>query len=400
MLLPGPIERSLSGRRGGAVGYLRNPQALVGDGVRALRSLREWRAAMNGDGRTAAAPATGGNGSAPPTAREAPAAGANSSSPKAPPRESPPTRYRLQDNEHLAAGVRRVAGEQLDYALWQLTEAIDDPVTAVHEARKSLKKERALLRLVRDSFPPSVYRREDRALRDAGRRLSAARDADVLVETIDQLAERYRARLSASIFSQARSVLDADRRRAREAAAADSGAVEEVAVELRDARGRVAEWPLAGDEFLLIEGGLGRAYQRGAQRFADVLEDPSVENLHEWRKRVKDLWYHVRLVKSMWPDVLGQQAKQASQLADLLGEDHDLAVLAEKLAEPAVAERVMGDLRPLRELAERRRLELQAQARFLGMRLYADRPRWYPRRLGRLWEAWRAEGAQPPTVWG
>lgn len=37
---------------------------------------------------------------------------------------------------------------------------------------------------------------------------------------------------------------------------------------------------------------------------AQAQAKPSVENLHEWRKRVKDLWYQVRLLTPLWPGML------------------------------------------------------------------------------------------------
>src|SRR5688572_28848189 len=100
--------------------------------------------------------------------------------------------YRMEFNEPPAAGARRVAAEQLEDAVGQLQNGMsDDPVTAVHEARKDLKKTRALLRLTRSGLPKSTYRSENRALRDAGRSLSGTRDADVMIQTVDKLAERF-----------------------------------------------------------------------------------------------------------------------------------------------------------------------------------------------------------------
>ena len=52
---------------------------------------------------------------------------------------------------------------------------------------------------------------------------------------------------------------------------------------------------------------------------------------HDWRKRAKDVWYQLRLLQDTWPDVMKAMAGQASQLSDLLGDDHDLAVLSTKL---------------------------------------------------------------------
>jgi hypothetical protein len=33
-----------------------------------------------------------------------------------------------------------------------------------------------------------------------------------------------------------------------------------------------------------------------------VLKAPHSENFHEWRKRAKDLWYQVTLLRRLWPD--------------------------------------------------------------------------------------------------
>ena len=78
--------------------------------------------------------------------------------------------------------------KEIDAALGELTGdhrgARDE---AVHEARKSLKKVRAVLRLVRPVVGEKGYRRENTCFRDAGRPLSVARDAQILVQTVEQL---------------------------------------------------------------------------------------------------------------------------------------------------------------------------------------------------------------------
>ena len=51
---------------------------------------------------------------------------------------------------------------------------------AVHETRKSIKKVRALMRLVRTE-PGESYTAENAALRGTGRRISEIRDAAALI---------------------------------------------------------------------------------------------------------------------------------------------------------------------------------------------------------------------------
>ena len=78
--------------------------------------------------------------------------------------------YRLSLDD-LAASVKRVAGEQLGTAAGGL-ERPDDPVEAVHDARKRMKKTRALLRLARPAMRPDAFQARNRELRDQGRALS------------------------------------------------------------------------------------------------------------------------------------------------------------------------------------------------------------------------------------
>ncbi|HKN40971.1 MAG TPA: CHAD domain-containing protein [Acidimicrobiia bacterium] len=96
--------------------------------------------------------------------------------------------FTLDPAKPIPKAVRKATEKQLRKIVAALTgQAGLDPDEAAHDARKRAKKLRALLRLVRPELGDDVYRRENRALRDAARRLSPVRDAWVLVETLDGL---------------------------------------------------------------------------------------------------------------------------------------------------------------------------------------------------------------------
>jgi CHAD domain-containing protein len=280
--------------------------------------------------------------------------------------------YRLALGGDLAASLQGVAREQLEGAADRLASG-EDPDAAIHDARKRIKKTRAALRLARPGLPKRRYRAENRALRDTARGLSGARDADVLVETVEKLHERFAGQVPASLFETLRHRLaergggDTD-----VAAAADA---------LRALAGGVDAWAVEGD---VLVPALRQTYARGRAAFAVADRDPTAEHLHEWRKRVKDLWYQQKLVGEAWPSVLQAQADAAKALSKLLGDDHDLAVLASLLdAEPGLADAV--DL--VHELIDRRRAELLDSVRALGRRVYAERPKAFARRVGRYLRA-------------
>jgi CHAD domain len=91
----------------------------------------------------------------------------------------------------VPGGLRRIACGQLEMAIERLEGCTDEQLgTAVHETRTSLKRLRATVRLARAELGDEVYARENSAFREAGRRLAGARDSQVLLETLDALAER------------------------------------------------------------------------------------------------------------------------------------------------------------------------------------------------------------------
>jgi CHAD domain-containing protein len=295
--------------------------------------------------------------------------------------------YRLSFGEPLSKTLNATAQELFDDAIGHARDDMgDDPVTAVHEVRKDIKKARSLLRLVRPAIAGKTYRRENRYLRDTARGISGARDADVMVETVDKLAERYVGRLPKRAFTTL------SRRLAKEASAAEGPAGSDGLVgALEAARERVDAWTPGDRDRATLRAGAVRAYSRGRDTLAAAERDPSAENLHEWRKRVKDLWYHQRLMRNAWKEPLKAMAEESHRLADLLGDDHDLAVLAERLAGSAELTRgALLDAETVQALIAERRADLQAEAIDLGRRVYAEKPKAYGRRLARYVGAARA----------
>jgi CHAD domain-containing protein len=281
--------------------------------------------------------------------------------------------YRLKEKETLPDGIARIARGRIDDAVDELSGKTDSsPEEAVHEARKDMKKLRALLRLVRGEIGDSRFARENACFRDAGRELAGVRDADVMLETLGALDIPAGLGWELRKSIQARRAPDGDGR-----AAAASRAT----MMLREARGRVDDWPLERDSFDALRDGLERTYRRGRRDFKAVRADPTAEALHEWRKRVKEHWYHHTLLRSLWPPVMEAVGDEAHELADRLGDDHDLVVLASWVREH-------GDTEPeFLDAVDRRRSELQADALRLGARVYAERPGAFVRRMGRLWKA-------------
>jgi CHAD domain-containing protein len=301
--------------------------------------------------------------------------------------------YKLQAVETVQDGLRRCAREQLDRAIDELTTRVDDdPVEAVHDARKALKKARSLLRLCRGTLDGDERRRENAALRHAGRALSSARDAEVKLQAVDELSQRFAGRLPSTTLRAVRRHLEAERGPARQRLI-QSGLTDQVADELRQVRARIDNWPLHDGGWNALAPGLLRSYRRGREGMQLVRDEPTVENLHEWRKRTKDLWYHLRLLGPMAPAIVGGHVEEADELSDLLGDDHDLAILRESLIDSAG--KLAVDIDAVIELIDHRREQLLAQALLVGERLYAEPCKAFHRRLHDYWKTWRRAHRQP-----
>lgn len=299
--------------------------------------------------------------------------------------------YRLEQNETLPEGIKRIAKEQIDQALEQLREAPEGRNEAVHDARKRFKKIRAVLRLVRDEVGKDVYRAENICFRDAGRRLSDVRDSFVMIETVDDLANRYADQLAEDVFAGVRQTFVEQHQEIMEQILDKQKGMEEVAAVIETARQRVDSWPVDRDDFSAISGGLRRVYKRGRNRLADAYADPVPENFHEWRKRVKYLWYHTRILEPVWPDILEELADQVHDLSDYLGDDHDLAELRQAIIDRPQSFGNERDLEMLVALIDRRRTELEAAARPLGERIFAEKPDEFVDRLAAYWPIWRQQ---------
>jgi CHAD domain-containing protein len=293
--------------------------------------------------------------------------------------------YGLRGGERLADGLRRVAIGRAGKASERLRgigagEA--DPAEAVHGARKDMKKLRTVLRLIRPRLPKRAYREQNRRFRDASRSLSTTRDAEVKLETLEQLAQDVDG-LPGEALASWRLILESEREAATNAAR-DEPVIAAAAAEIEAGLAEIAAWPLAGDSWQLVGNGLERAYRRG--RRAMLAAGGGEDSFHEWRKRAKDLWYALRLLGAAWPPVLGPGAEEAHRLSELLGDHHDLAVLREDLHGRRLGE---VESRVLEAAIDAREAELAAAAFDLGERLYAERPKAFSRRLRAYWKAWR-----------
>jgi CHAD domain-containing protein len=293
--------------------------------------------------------------------------------------------YRLRAKERVDAGVRRVVREQIRGAVGDLGGKGADRNEGVHEARKRFKMIRAVLRLARPSLGELTFALENTWYRDTGRRLSSVRDAVAMLECLAALEKRYARDMDPAVAAGVRGGLEA---RLAALAGGEAGLDDrcaEVSAGLKAALVRVKDWGVEDRGFKTIGPGLERVYRQGRGGMKRALGEPSDENLHEWRKRAKDHWYHVRLLRNVWPKVMDAYRREMRILTEALGSDHDLALLTPIVRDDPDAFGGADGVRVFLEMVHRRRAELQEQARVVGKRIYAEKPRTLVARFKARW---------------
>jgi CHAD domain-containing protein len=260
------------------------------------------------------------------------------------------------------------------------TEPIDAEL--VHETRKAIKRMRALARLLRYELGEHEFQRVNDSLRLAGRRLAGPRDAEVRLVTLDKLIAHHPKALAREGLGRLREQLERERAHTLEPAPS-----QEVLEDIAGMRRNLARWNLVEHDFAALVPGLERVYREGRRRFARVRRhhgsEPEV--VHDWRKRVKSLYYALDMLGGATGAKQARSARRsADRLGDLLGEEHDLWMLCVHVEHHTDA--FAGDASArevLLELADRRRRRLRKRALALGGRLYRRKPGAFTRRIGR-----------------
>ncbi|HEV7767919.1 MAG TPA: CHAD domain-containing protein [Thermoanaerobaculia bacterium] len=273
--------------------------------------------------------------------------------------------YAFEQHEPVSVAIPRIMNEQIVRAREHLTDTNLRPEKRVHEARKRFKETRALLRLVRKPLG-EMFASENAWYRDIGRDLSAVRDADAVLEAVGKLE------LPSLVRTRVRRTLNKNRTHPPV-----EGLIANAEKQLVMAQSRIALWPRFDDSFDTLADGLRQNYRGGRLAMKDA---NAPDELHEWRKFAKTHWYHVQLLRNLWPAVMKAYGGALDDLSDALGDHHDLHVLGRSIDPPP---------QELLDAIAAKQKELEHEAAELGARIYAEKPNAWLARMRNTWSAWR-----------
>jgi len=287
--------------------------------------------------------------------------------------------YYIEKGEAFSEGASRIWMEQHHKALNALADE-KEIHKSIHKARKHFKKLRAIYRLVRDEIGPKRYKAGNVFYRNLGRKLENMRDITSRIETLELLEEQFGHLMADDALKPLLEQFQQERRQLTEAQYEDGQRVDNVIRELQENRERFLELPISDEILSNLLKSITRVYKRGYKGYQNSLSSPSVEEMHEWRKRIKYLWYHHRLLRKAWPKVMNAYRKEIKKLSDYLGDYHDLALLQNKI------NNMNTDIPKANEklayaLCEEEKKVLLKTSMKLGSQVYAETPKAFSRRI-------------------
>jgi CHAD domain-containing protein len=289
----------------------------------------------------------------------------------------------LHTDEPLGAGVLRVAEELIDSVTDSFEHLKQNDGEYVHNVRTTIKRLRALLRLIRPAAGETFFSRENARLRKAGQRLAVARDTEVARETLKTLP------VSSEPEKKAVAAALAGLESKTPPAPDVGGALAAISEDLKQTKRNLRRLKLVGREWEVVGTGLEEVYRQSRKRMNAALQDGGVDAFHKWRIRVKNLFYELEMLEPVWPKRIDRMTARLSKLQDKIGLDHDLAVLRALLRKTPETFGGTESVERVIDCLDGKSQKLRHAAEPLGDKIFAKKPRRFARKLGRHWRTRR-----------
>lgn len=289
---------------------------------------------------------------------------------------------RINLKQKISANAERIMQGRLEKCRSALEQA--NSHEAIHDARKQMKKLRAFSRLMRDEIGEKSYKMTNMYYRDIGKKISEARDAAAMLETMDLIAGDIDSEAEKRAHKDVKNHLAARKSAVSRTMINQKDLLDTVKSDLARAEKIHASWKIKSKDFSAFSGGLGKTYKRCQKAMKKAYKKNTSEAFHEWRKRAKYLRYHVDYLREAWHKPMKSLEKELHQLTDYLGDAHDLAVLKAHIKQMDYEDQEARAA--LIFVIDRRKAELQRLARPLGEKILLDSKKDFLKRLEFYWK--------------
>lgn len=297
--------------------------------------------------------------------------------------------YKLRQSQTLGENLRRISQKQIEDAIAIAKGEKQTRDTPVHETRKHLKKARAALQLIRKEIGRGLFRQQDHYLRDVGRLTSDIRDAEVRLQTVQQLRGIVKNRGRAH-YGNLETMLMLELENFVAAFAEWHTQALPLLERVRDA---VDQWAVDHFDCEQLRRAVQSTYKQARRALDKAIENPTAKSFHKFRAKAKTLYHQVRILSPVNPVVLQTLTSDLRSLADLLGRAHDLSFLGDRLRTESGKSQWQREGHELLAVLEVSQSDLQRGASELAQHFFAERPRDFGSRVATWLEEWRHESS-------
>lgn len=298
--------------------------------------------------------------------------------------------FRISEQETVKETIHRILNEQVDGILENCENKQGDIHKSIHEIRKSIKRIRAILRLIRDEVGYSTYYRENAFYRDINRFTSDLRTWNVLIISLENLQTELSENLDPEITAPLIAGINLKREEMLAEILSPEQELKDLSQQFIQGRTRIPNLPIHTNSFEALSGGLERMYRQGRKYLRKSRKNPDLHLLHDMRKRMKYLWYQVEILKPLYPGLLKAFASSLESLSEKLGTYHDIALLADYLSENETG--LTQDIRgTMVEACEFKKSAILPYVFRMSAALYTEKPKALIQRLDGYWKIYHRQ---------
>ncbi len=291
----------------------------------------------------------------------------------------------LRKWESARSGLRRIADGFAGSAVCRIDRPGSSRSEDLHDMRLCIKRMRAMWRLLRPLFYERIYQRENARLRDVSKRLAKFRDDEVMGATLQSLANKTTLKKMQTALQE----LEHEIAPAPEWNQDLESALHSAGKAMRKSSRAHGNLTIKALGWLAFSPGLNLSYRRACKSFHRASQLSTDEQFHVWRKRVKDLLYQLEFILPAWPRRIPPQYSKLKELAALLGENHDLAVLRQRITDHQARDGARNSCEPVCALVNREIGKLSNEAISCGNSLFITDDKEWIERLHQHWLHWR-----------
>jgi len=237
----------------------------------------------------------------------------------------------MPDRNKIITDIKPVLCGYLTEAQTMLDPLAFPDEKVVHDVRVLMKKSRATLRLLKPLMDKASFDREYLTFREIGRLMRKWRETSVHRKILKDLKKRFPELFSHLTDNEKINRLLEKQDAFIEPSGEMSGELAKIIELLRRSNFRLRFQALAINDQNIILAELEKTFDTVSHCFLKARNYPKNINLHEFRKKTKDLLYQLFFFRPIDPRAIKNLEKRLDSLGQNLGKYNDYAVLIDTL---------------------------------------------------------------------